>query len=147
MTTEPFTVSDGDWSAVHALAAPLRRAVFIEEQGVPEALEWDDLDAPSRHVVAMDAGGRCIATARLTPDDHIGRMAVAADWRGHGVGRAVLEYTVALARSRGAAEVVLAAQLPAGPFYERMGFVAYGGVFDDAGIPHRMMRRRLDDAA
>ncbi|MGK0486288.1 MAG: putative GNAT family N-acyltransferase [Myxococcota bacterium] len=28
-------------------------------------------------------------------------------------------------------------------FYQKIGYEAYGAEFDDAGIPHKMMRLRL----
>ena len=72
----------------------VRRAVFVVEQRVPEALEWDDADALSLHALAHDSQGQPVATGRLLPDGHIGRMAVVREWRGRGVGRAILDFLV-----------------------------------------------------
>ena len=130
-----------DWPEAEALVMPLREAVFVVEQGVPAELERDEFDAVSRHAVAQDANGAVIATGRLLPDGHVGRMAVAANARGRGVGGRVLEALVAEAGVRGLAEVVLNAQLQAEAFYRRHGFVPEGGVFLEAGIEHRCMRR------
>lgn len=143
MDAESFCVEDGTWTEWGSLAAPLRREVFVHEQRVPESLEWDGLDPECHHVIALDAQGRAIATARLTPDDHLGRMAVARRWRHRGVGRAVMVRAERVARRRGSRVLVLAAQLSALPFYEKLGYSAYGDVFEDAGIPHRMMCRDL----
>lgn len=117
--------------------------VFIVEQRVPESLEWDEFDAVSMHALAQDADGQAIGTGRLLPDGHIGRMAVVRDWRGRGVGSAVLEFLVDCAQKRGDGAVHLNAQTHAIGFYQRYGFVAHGDEFQDAGIPHRQMTRKL----
>jgi len=124
---------------VEAGASSVRREVFIVEQGVPEALEWDEHDATSLHALAEGPGGEVLGTGRLLPDGHIGRMAVRRPWRGRGVGTAILETLIARARARQDAEIALSAQVGAIAFYERFGFVAEGPEFDDAGIPHRRM--------
>ena len=128
-----------DWPPMEEAASSVRREVFIVEQGVPEALEWDEHDASSLHALAEDARGEVLGTARLLPDGHIGRMAVRRCWRGRGVGAALLGALVARARARGDTRIALSAQVSAIGFYERFGFVAEGPVFDDAGIPHRRM--------
>jgi predicted GNAT family N-acyltransferase len=96
-----------------------------------------------RHAIARDAGGRVVATGRLLPDGHIGRMAVRRAARGAGVGGAVLQALIAEAARRGLREVALAAQTHALDFYLRHGFEAVGEVFMEAGIPHRAMRRTV----
>ena len=132
-----------DWAKAEAQVMPVRIAVFVVEQGVPEDIERDDFDAVSRHAIARDAGGAVVATGRLLPDGHIGRMAVAAPLRAKGVGGAVLEALVAEAVRAGLAEVALNAQVHALAFYRRHGFANHGDVFMEAGIPHRAMRRAL----
>ncbi len=133
----------GDWSAMRARAEPVRFEVFVEEQKVPAEIELDEFDAVSLHALALDAGGNVLGTGRLLPDGHIGRMAVRACARGRGVGAALLRALIDAARQRGDREVVLSAQTRAIPFYERFGFIAEGEEYDDAGIAHRLMRRRL----
>lgn len=126
----------------HALAA-VRRSVFIEEQQVPEALEWDGLDADCQHVLVSTAGQQPVATGRMQPDGHIGRMAVLPAYRGQGIGSAVLAALLEVARQQQVAEVFLHAQVTAITFYERHGFVVYGAEFLDAGIRHKSMRRQI----
>lgn len=128
------------WEEERVRLSAVRRQVFIEEQRVPEALEWDDADAVSLHVLAVSEDGEPIGTGRLLPDGHIGRMAVIAPWRGRGVGDAILRTLVEAGTERGHGLLRLNAQLSAIGFYERLGFEALGPVFDDAGIPHRAMR-------
>ena len=125
---------------MRAQAEPVRRAVFVDEQKVPAEMELDEFDPPSLHALAFDGEGRVLGTGRLLPDGHIGRMAVLRQARGTGVGSALLQALMQAARARGDREVVLSAQTHAVPFYERFGFVAEGEQYDDAGIPHRMMR-------
>lgn len=132
------------WQALEPLAAPIRHEVFVEEQQVPAALEMDEMDAVCLHALALSDTGEGIGTGRLLPDGHIGRMAVCKPWRGQGVGSALLKALMAAARDRGDAEVVLAAQVHAQAFYVHHGFVAEGQVFTEAGIPHVLMRCRLD---
>ena len=128
-------------------AFALRFVVFVDEQQVPEDEELDEHDATAVHAGGFD-GNRLVATGRLVvlPDGvgKVGRMAVAADARGRGLGAGVLGRLEQTAREQGIGEVVLGAQLSAVAFYERSGYAAYGDVFDDAGIDHLMMRKRLD---
>lgn len=138
-----FSVTEISWQAAKAELRSIRTLVFIEEQQVPEELEWDGLDDHCRHVLARSAQGEAIGTARLLADGHIGRMAVLAPWRGKGVGSAILEKLLTMAQQEGMQEVELAAQIQAIPFYERLGFRAFGEEFMDAGIPHRNMARQL----
>lgn len=120
----------------------LRLEVFVLGQGVPEDLERDELDAISDHALA-EVDGTVVGTGRLLPDGTIGRMAVAAASRGNGIGTAVLARLEERARERGLAVVELHAQLHACVFYERAGYVAFGDVYEEAGIDHRSMRKLL----
>ncbi len=129
----------GDWTWAAPGAALVRRRVFIEEQGVPENLEWDAEDGSSLHALASDCEQRPVGTARLLADSHIGRVAVLPSWRRAGVGSALVMRLVGEARRRGYAMVHLNAQVAVLGFYARLGFVAYGPEFDDAGIRHRAM--------
>ena len=131
-----------DWPEVVAL----RTRVFVEEQGVPPEVERDAADATAVHALSRDAGGRVVATGRLLERDGravVGRMAVDAAVRGRGHGAAVLDELHRQARARGLTEVELHAQLTARGFYERAGYTAVGGEYEEAGIVHVMMRRAL----
>jgi predicted GNAT family N-acyltransferase len=141
-----FQIETVDYAAQHALLHGVRHAVFIIEQQVPAELEVDALDPLSHHVLARDAEGHPIGTGRLTPEQRIGRMAVVAAARRQGVGDALLEALVAEAQRRGWGEVSLHAQLAARDFYARNGFLPEGDTFEEAGIVHQAMRRRLDGA-
>lgn len=129
----------GEWAMQRNAAQPVRHEVFVIEQKVPLEMEWDDMDPLCLHAVAYD-GDRAVATGRLLPDGHIGRMAVLGPMRGQGIGSAILSALMAQARKRGDKAVVLNAQTHAAPFYLRHGFVREGEEFMEAGIPHVRMR-------
>lgn len=124
----------------------VRETVFVQEQQVPQEEEWDALDPLCRHVIARDGTGRPIGTGRLTPEQRIGRMAVLREWRGKGVGDALLSALMAEAKRMGWLQVSLNAQVSAEPFYVRHGFVPTGSRFQEAGIEHQAMRRNLHGA-
>ncbi|WP_028311340.1 GNAT family N-acetyltransferase [Derxia gummosa] len=146
MTTP--TIELGPWQKLRADALAIRYRVFVDEQGVPAHMELDKMDALCLHALARDAEGRALATARLLPPvdgvGTIGRMAVEADQRGQGTGRAVLLAMIEAARARGDHAVELHAQITARGFYERAGFSVQGDEYDEAGLPHITMRRVLD---
>ena len=131
-----------DWQSAQGEAKRIRFTVFVEEQGVPPELEMDENDANSVHALAY-GDGRAIATGRLLPDGHIGRMAVLKEWRGRGVGRAILRRLIDAARERGHREVLLSAQVHALGFYRAEGFAPEGPVYEEAGIAHQAMRMKL----
>ena len=129
-----------------ATCRALRRTVFIEEQGVSEADEVDDLDGQAIHILATQDGVP-VGSARLLTYGNtgkVGRVCVLARARGTGLGAALMQAAVAQFRTMpGITAVKLGAQLHALAFYERLGFTPYGAVFLDAGIEHRDMRLDL----
>ena len=136
-----FGVDAGDWNELGEPAREVREPVFVDEQKVPREIELDEHDVTSRHVVSRDGDGTAIGTGRLLPDGHIGRMAVLSDWRGKGVGRAMLERLLEDATQRNMRHLALHSQTQAAGFYRRFGFVEEGPEFMEAGIPHRTMVR------
>lgn len=131
------------WCEARRWVMPLRQQVFVVEQGVPPELELDAFDPVSRHAIGRLSDGEVVGTGRLLPDGHVGRLAVAALWRGRGVGSQVLQALMAEARARGLSEIALNAQAQAVPFYLLHGFIEEGAPFLEAGLPHQGMRRRL----
>ena len=140
-------VRSGDWATLGVDARAIRDAVFIQEQGVPAALEQDAADGDALHVVAFNRLGRALGTARLVTVApgvaKLGRMAVLATVRGAGIGRPLLMALVDAARRRGDHEVMLHAQASAVGFYLRIGFAPRGGPFQEAGIAHQAMTLTL----
>lgn len=129
-----------DWVRYSEALSSLRHTVFVEEQGVPVELELDGEDTSAWHAAAFSDDGRLIGTGRMLGSGKIGRMAVSQSMRRQGIGRALLDALVAEAKRLKLEELSLGAQLPAVAFYERAGFEAYGDIFLDAGIDHKMMR-------
>lgn len=128
-----------------SICLALRRAVFVDEQGVDPAIDADGLDEQCTQFLAW-VSGVPIGTARLrVVDGHAKaeRVAVLEDFRGHGTGRVLMNVVEAGARARGHDHVLVHAQREAVPFYERLGYVAAGDEFDEAGIPHRAMRKNI----
>lgn len=121
----------------------VREPVFVHEQQVPIALEWDALDPLCVHVIARDDVGTPIGTGRLTPERKVGRMAVLPAWRGRGVGDALLLALIDAAAQRRWPELRLHSQVSALGFYVKHGFVPYGARFMEAGIEHQSMRRQI----
>lgn len=142
--SDAISIEQGDWEELGSEASEIRRIVFIVEQQVPQEEEWDGRDALCLHFLIRHQG-RALGTARLLPDGHLGRVAVLEEGRGLGLGRRLVEAAIEAARRQGHAHLELAAQLQAIPFYERLGFTAYGDEFLDAGIPHRNMSLPLGD--
>lgn len=135
-------VRTADWAEERETLRALRQRVFIEEQGVPRDIEWDGRDAECHHVLAL-LGGEPVGCGRLMPDGRIGRMAVLAEHRGAGIGAALLEGIVDIARRAGLERLYLHAQQHAAPFYRGAGFEPRGATFEEAGIPHITMHREL----
>jgi predicted GNAT family N-acyltransferase len=138
-----FRVEPADYTIDFKDLRSVREPVFVVEQQVPLEEEWDALDPVCQHVIARDAQHRPIGTGRLTPEHKIGRMAVLPEWRGKGVGEALLLALIDKARESGLREVTLNAQAGALGFYEKFGFAPYGDRFDEAGIEHQAMRLEL----
>ena len=134
------------WPEAETDAFLVRHQVFIEEQGVPAELELDELDQAASHALAYQ-GGNCIGTARLVDLGdgrfQIGRMAVLTPFRDLGVGKQILRNLINLAQSCGSKTIILHSQVTAIPFYEKVGFLAQGPVYEEAGIPHRNMMLEL----
>lgn len=138
---QPMVCMDlGSWAELGAKASALRSEVFVEEQGIAPEWVWDVSDAMALHAVALNRLGQTVASGRLVQHSpavgRIGRMAVNRVLRGSRLGRDVLTTLVRAAQERGDREVLLHAQCSAEGFYTRMGFVARGAAFEEAGITH-----------
>jgi ElaA protein len=133
-------------------ALTLREAVFAVEQGVPAAADRDGRDGDAVHLVAVDGDGGVIGTCRLLVDDRpggtarFGRLCVHRDARRRGVAATLLAAAEREARAAGAGRIGLHAQTSAVRLYLDAGYTAYGERFDEEGIEHVGMEKRLADA-
>lgn len=141
--SNPFTVHLISWHDGEPLLRAIREKVFMQEQNVPAELEWDGLDDICHHALALSANGEAVGCGRITPDGHIGRMAVLPEWRRKRIGSAILELLVDYASTQHLVQVDLNAQVQAMPLYKQFGFEEEGEVFMDANIPHRKMTLHL----
>jgi len=120
----------------------LRREVFVIEQNVPQEEELDAEDFTAIHMVAI-AEGEVVGTLRLlTKPEHIkiGRVAVRRDQRGKGIAKTIIVKAMQAMSEQSGNRFYLTAQTNAVGLYEKLGFVAYGEQFLDAGIPHLAMK-------
>lgn len=138
-----FKVRVAAWERDRGLLSAIRHRVFIQEQNVPEDLEWDEHDASATHFLAEEKSGKAIGCARLLPDGRLGRMAVAVGWRNKGVGSSLLLAAEREARKRGASMLQISAQKQAAGFYLKHGFIIVGDDFMEAGIAHVAMQKHL----
>ena len=140
---EIFGLKITRWQDDKEALSSIRRQVFIEEQQVPEALEWDEYDAQCVHILVRDKNHRPIATGRIKADGQIGRMAVLESCRRQGIGSHILQALIEQGKQMQLKQLYLHAQTSAITFYEKHGFETCSEVFMDAGIPHRSMRKYL----
>jgi len=141
-----FDIAEANWKFQNKVLSDLRRLVFILEQKVPVEEEWDGQDEDAWHWLATGPERQPIGTARLLPDGQVGRMAVLSDFRGQGIGAAMLEQILNKANNLGMKSLFLHAQIHALDFYLKAGFVATGEQFMEAGIAHTKMTLTLQPA-
>lgn len=135
-----FSVQEARWPDDIASLMYVRNKVFVEEQLVPHHEEIDEQDPLSYHLLVIDEeSGTPAGTARLTPEGHIGRMAVLKEYRGRKVGHRLMIHLMQKAMQRGHRIIELSAQTHAIPFYQKYGFSPVGRVYDEVGIPHQKM--------
>lgn len=138
----PLVIKEVTYASSIELIHNVRYAVFVAEQNVPQDLEFDDQDPMSIHVVAFK-NLVPIGTGRLASDGKIGRMAVLKNFRKQGIGRKILLKLIQIGREKGIRKYYLSSQCHAIPFYEKMDFIAEGPTYLEAGINHRLMKRRI----
>ena len=135
-----FTIAIVSWSDKQAELTSIRRAVFIEEQNVPENIEIDGKDPDCFHVLASDTNGRPVGTARMDYKGKIGRMAVLKNYRRQGIGRKMIQVLMDFGRKNAITDFHVSSQVTAIGFYRKMGFEPFGEEFLEAGIMHINMK-------
>ena len=143
---EGFFVEPADPANDRSSICAVREQVFVHELGASAEVVWDAQDAQAGHVLARDEGGAVIGCGRLLADGGLGRLAVLPEWRGRGVGRALLMRLIDIGRQRRLGAIHLHAEPEARAFYAEQGFVASGETFEEAGIVHHTMRLSLEGA-
>ena len=138
-----FSMRSASWQDDQEEIVFVRRQVFIIEQKIPESEEWDDADENSSYVLAFSEKRDAVGTGRIEPNGKIARLAVIAEYRGQGVGSAMLTRLVEEARKKGFSQVFLHAQAHALNFYKKFGFVSDEEIFSEGGIPHVLARLDL----
>ncbi|MCP3968650.1 MAG: GNAT family N-acetyltransferase [Lentisphaerae bacterium] len=131
-----------DFESMQKEIEGIRTEVFVIEQNVPVELEMDGFDKDCVHVVVFDEK-EPVATARLLPDGHIGRVAVRKKWRKLGIGKLIMQKLIDAARESNFDEIIVSAQCRVEEFYQKLGFTSFGEVYDDANIDHIDMRLKL----
>lgn len=140
MKTVNFNIKEVSWKQEYQRIMMIREKVFVDEQNVPMEEEMDDLDVQCWFVLAEDGEENALGTGRLLPSGKIGRMAVLKEFRNIGIGSAILEALIKIAKKESINNLYLHGQVHAKPFYNKHGFIEQGPIFDEAGIPHYKMR-------
>ncbi len=143
MRHKTYVIRTATWQEDRHEISFVRRQVFIVEQKIPESEEWDDADENSSHVLVFSEKRDVVGTGRIEANGKIARLAVLAEYRGQGVGSAMLARLVEEARQRGFGQVYLHAQTHALNFYKKFGFVSDEEIFSEGGIPHALARLDL----
>ncbi len=123
----------------------IRKIVFVEEQKVSAAEEFDEYDIICQHILLYHEG-HAIATGRLRIFDNIAkleRICVLAEFRKSGAGKLIIEALEKMAKELGITQAKLNAQTQARGFYEKAGYVKASEEFLEAGIKHLCMVKRL----
>ena len=141
------TINEVSWQLAQPDATRIRTAVFMQEQQVSAVDEWDGMDEEATHFLVRNASGKAIATARILTENrtnqthyHIGRVAVLKAYRAQGIGHQLMRAMIISCQTNNThAQIYLYAQVNRQTFYQKLGFVAQGAEFMDAGIAHISM--------
>jgi len=119
----------------------IREKVFIQEQKVTPELEWDGMDGNAMHFLVFNdkAAIGCARAVVIKNYMQLGRMAVLKEYRGQGIGSALLEKAMTIAKLNQLSAIYISAQCHAIDFYKKFGFEVKSDIYLDAEIPHRDM--------
>lgn len=124
-------------------AKDIRIEVFVKEQGFKN--EFDEIDTISHHIVAFDEG-KPIGTCRFFKEnDHytIGRVAVLKKYRNQHIGNLLIRTAEKEIKKLHGDLIVVHAQVRICPFYEKQGYIQFGQIDDDEGVPHMWMKKKI----
>ncbi|MDF2177725.1 GNAT family N-acetyltransferase [Aliiglaciecola sp. CAU 1673] len=134
-----FTIENVDWMSAKDKLTRLREKVFVYEWRIPKDVEFDRLDNEANHVLLCDDAGREVATARITPQGEIGRIAVISSYRKPEVYQQLFSALLAVAKQQGLETVSVQCELEGVSYYQQQGFRPVGAVYMDAGIARQKM--------
>lgn len=124
----------------------LRSEVFVVEQNCPY-LDLDNKDQKSYHLLYY-VNNELAGCTRLLPaglsyvEIAIGRVVIAPKSRGLGLGKKIMEASISGCQEKfGEGPIRISAQYHLSHFYQSVGFVEQGEVYDEDGIPHIEMLR------
>ena len=119
----------------------IREKVFIQEQKVTPQLEWDGMDEKAIHFLVFNDKAAIGCARAIVIKDHmqLGRMAVLKEYRGQGIGSALIEKAMTTAKLNQLSAIYISAQCHAIDFYKKFGFEVTSDIYLDAEIPHRDM--------
>jgi alpha-beta hydrolase superfamily lysophospholipase/predicted GNAT family N-acyltransferase len=136
---DPIKLKFGRWSDLQGDATWVRSRVFVDEQGIDPEHEWDDADAIALHCVAY-RNKHPVATGRLLPDAHIGRVAVLPEHRRQGIAQQLFGALMQVGFRRGERAFELSAQTAIKNLYTKFGFTVTSDPYLEVGIEHVEMR-------
>ena len=139
---DDFDIAIVNFSEKQAEITSVRRTVFVEEQNVPESIDFDGSDTDFIHVLASDKNGLPVGTARINREGRIGRMAVLKNYRWQGIGRKMIQALMDYGRKNAITNFHVSSQVTAAGFYKKMGFEPTGKEFLEAGIKHINMNQK-----
>ena len=131
-----------DYKSNHKDICKVRFKVFVDEQNVPEELEIDGFDDEATHILIL-SDDKAIGTGRILADGHIGRVAVLKEFRGQGMGKLIMKKLINWAQDNNLETLWLSSQWHARGFYIDLDFACTGDMFEEAGIDHIKMIRKL----
>ena len=124
-------------------AKDIRIKVFMKEQGFEN--EFDDIDQISSHIVVFDET-KPVGTCRFFKENNhytIGRVAVLKEYRNQHIGNLLLKSAEKEIKKLNGDLIVVHAQVRVSPFYENQGYIQFGQIGDDEGVPHKWMKKRI----
>ena len=128
----------------------LRLTVLRQPLGLTFPLEELALETDTLHIGAF-AADTLIGCLLLTPQTQtickMRQVAVAAKYRGRGIGRALVQHAEVAAKQNGYTEIVLHARETAVAFYLALKYLPEGEPFTEVTLPHLAMRRKLSQKA
>ena len=101
---------------------------------------------PQRHFVLSELGTVIGCAVAVPVDEHLSKIrqvTITSSLQGCGLGRRLMEGVETTLRASGCRQIHLHARLVVREFYERLGYAVIGPSFEEIGLPHVLMEKRL----